>query len=292
MPTGAGGDFPDGGTGMTYWTAILLGLIQGLAEFLPISSSGHLAILQNFLRIGDLENQMLFDVLLHLGTLGAVIFAYHTELRGLCREGLMLLHLQKPKRGARQDPARRRLLLFLIAATLPLIPAAFLSDYLDSLFYDTFFIGFALIATGFLLLAADRYGHGNKTEKAMTLSDALVIGLAQMIAVVPGLSRSGTTISAGMLRGFDRTFAVKFSFFLSIPAVLGANLLSLVKAISAGRINWAEVPMYLCGVAAALVSGYLAIFALNRIAQRGKFGGFCYYCWGAGLLTLILSLIS
>ena len=184
---------------MTYWTAILLGLIQGLAEFLPISSSGHLAILQNFLRIGDLENQMLFDVLLHLGTLGAVIFAYHTELRGLCREGLMLLHLQKPKRGARQDPARRRLLLFLIAATLPLIPAAFLSDYLDSLFYDTFFIGFALIATGFLLLAADRYGHGNKTEKAMTLSDALVIGLAQMIAVVPGLSRSGTTISAGML---------------------------------------------------------------------------------------------
>ena len=185
----------------------------------------------------------------------------------------MLLHLQKPKRGARQDPARRRLLLFLIAATLPLIPAAFLSDYLDSLFYDTFFIGFALIATGFLLLAADRYGHGNKTEKAMTLSDALVIGLAQMIAVVPGLSRSGTTI------------------LLSIPAVLGANILSLADAAKAG-INWAEVPMYLCGVAAALVSGYLAIFALNRIAQRGKFGGFCYYCWGAGLLTLILSLIS
>ena len=263
---------------MTYWTAILLGIVQGLAEFLPISSSGHLAILQNFLRIGNLENQMLFDVLLHLGTLGAVIIAYHTELRGLCREGLMMLHLKKPKRGARQDPPRRRLLLFLIVATLPLIPAAFLNDYLDPLFYDTFFIGFALIATGFLLLAADRFGHGNKTEKAM-------------IAVVPGLSRSGTTISAGMLRGFDRTFAVKFSFFLSIPAVLGANLLSLVKAISAG-INWPEVPMYLCGVAAAFVSGYLAIFALNRIAQRGKFDGFCYYCWGAGLLTLILSLIS
>ena len=289
---------------MTYWTAILLGLIQGLAEFLPISSSGHLAILQNFLRIGDLENQMLFDVLLHLGTLGAVIFAYHTELRGLCREGLMLLHLQKPKRGARQDPARRRLLLFLIAATLPLIPAVFLlsarglpardavtADFGGIFRFDGQLTLTAAVLGGFLLLAADRYGHGNKTEKAMTLSDALVIGLAQMIAVVPGLSRSGTTISAGMLRGFDRTFAVKFSFFLSIPAVLGANLLSLVKAISAG-INWAEVPMYLCGVAAALVSGYLAIFALNRIAQRGKFGGFCYYCWGAGLLTLILSLIS
>lgn len=276
---------------MTYWTAILLGIIQGLAEFLPISSSGHLAILQNFLRIGDLENQMLFDVLLHLGTLWAVILAYRTQLKGLCREGLLMLHLKKPNRREKPDPARRRLILFLIIATLPLIPAAFLSDLLDPLFYDTFFIGFALIATGFLLLAADRYGHGNKSERAMTLADALIVGLAQMIAVVPGLSRSGTTISVGMLRGLDRSFAVRFSFFLSIPAVLGANLLSLVKAISAGII-WSEVPMYLCGVAAAFVFGYLAIFALNRIVQRGKFGGFCYYCWGAGLLTIILSLIS
>ena len=108
---------------------------------------------------------------------------------------------------------------------------------------------------------------------------------------MPGLSRSGTTISVGMLRGLDRTFAVKFSFFLSIPAVLGANLYTLVKAIMGG-IVWSEVPMYLCGVAAAFVFGYLAVFALQRIVQRGKFGGFCYYCWGAGLLTLILSLIS
>ena len=178
-----GGNFPDGGSGMTYWSAILLGIIQGLAEFLPISSSGHLAILQNFLRIGDLENQMLFDVLLHLGTLGAVIFAYHTELRGLCREGLAMLHIKKLRRGVKPDLPRRRLLLFLIAATLPLIPAALLNDWLDPLFYNTFFIGFALIVTGFLLLAADRFGHGNKTEKAMTLSDAIIIGLAQMIAL-------------------------------------------------------------------------------------------------------------
>ena len=145
--------------------------------------SGHLAILQNFLRIGDLENQMLFDVLLHLGTLGAVIVAYHTELRGLCREGLMMLHIKKPKRGARQDPPRRRLLLFLIVATLPLIPAAFLSDYLDALFYDTFFIGFALIGDGrgnairtlaLILLALQQQGaveladfHGGKAHNAI-----------------------------------------------------------------------------------------------------------------------------
>ena len=276
---------------MTYWNAVLLGIVQGLTEFLPVSSSGHLAILQNFLRIGDLENRMLFDVLLHLGTLGAVFFAYHAELRALGREGLTMLHLKKQRRGQKSDLLKRRMLLFLLVATLPLIPAAILNHFLDPLFSDTFFIGCALLATGFLLLAADRFGHGNKTEKAMTLSDALMIGLGQMIAVVPGLSRSGTTISVGLLRGLDRSYAVRFSFFLSIPAVLGANLLSLIQAISDG-VNWGEVPMYLCGVLAAFVSGYLAIFALQRIVQRGKFGGFCYYCWGAGLLTLILSLIS
>lgn len=276
---------------MTYWNAVLLGIVQGLTEFLPVSSSGHLAILQNFLRIGDLENRMLFDVLLHLGTLGAIFFAYHAELRALGREGLTMLHLKKQRCGQKPDLLKRRMLLFLLVATLPLIPAAILNHFLDPLFSDTFFIGCALLATGFLLLAADRFGHGNKTEKAMTLSDALMIGLGQMIAVVPGLSRSGTTISVGLLRGLDRSYAVRFSFFLSIPAVLGANLLSLIQTFSDG-VNWSEVPMYLCGVLAAFVSGYLAIFALQRIVQRGKFGGFCYYCWGAGLLTLILSLIS
>ena len=276
---------------MTYWTAILLGLIQGLAEFLPISSSGHLAILQNFLRIGDLENQMLFDVLLHLGTLGAVIFAYHTELRGLCREGLAMLHIKKLRRGVKPDLPRRRLLLFLIAATLPLIPAALLNDWLDPLFYNTFFIGFALIVTGFLLLAADRFGHGNKTEKNATITEVMLVGLSQAAATVPGLSRSGTTIAVGMLCGFERSFAVKFSFLLSIPAVLGANLLTLIDAVQAG-IDASMLPVYLAGVAAAFISGFLAISLLRILVQRSRFGSFAYYCWGAGLLTLILSLIS
>ena len=109
--------------------------------------------------------------------------------------------------------------------------------------------------------------------------------------MVPGLSRSGTTISAGMLRGFERSFAVKFSFLLSIPAVVGANLVSIIKVFSTG-VEWSYVPMYLVGVACAFVSGYFAIYFLRLIVQRGKFGGFCYYCWGAGLVTLLLSLIS
>ncbi|MGM9557325.1 MAG: undecaprenyl-diphosphate phosphatase [Oscillospiraceae bacterium] len=276
---------------MTYLTAVVLGLIQGVAEFLPISSSGHLAILQNFLKLGETEEHLFFDVLLHLGTLVAVIIAYWRDVRGVVREGLCMLHLKKLPRGQKPDRLTRRMILFLIFATLPLVFAVFFKDAVESLYANTFFIGFALVATGFLLFAADRWGHGNKNARSATIFDALVVGVSQMVAVVPGLSRSGTTISAGMLRGFDRSFAVQFSFLLSIPAVLGANLLSLIDAVRAG-INWSYVPMYLVGVAVAFVSGYLAIYFLRVIVQRGKFGGFAYYCWGVGLLTLILSLVS
>lgn len=276
---------------MTYLTAVVLGLIQGVAEFLPISSSGHLAILQNFLKLGETEEHLFFDVLLHLGTLVAVIIAYWRDVRGVVREGLFMLHLKGLPRGQKPDRLTRRMILFLIFATLPLVFVVFFKDAVESLYANTFFIGFALVATGFLLFAADRWGHGNKNARSATIFDALVVGVSQMIAVVPGLSRSGTTISAGMLRGFDRSFAVQFSFLLSIPAVLGANLLSLIEAVQAG-INWSYVPMYLAGVAVAFVSGYLAIYFLRVIVQRGKFGGFAYYCWGVGLLTLILSLVS
>lgn len=276
---------------MTYWSACLLGIVQGLAEFLPISSSGHLAILQNFLHIGDLENHLLFDVLLHLGTLAAVILSYRTELLGILHEGLWMLHRGKMPRGTKPDMKRRRMLLFLLAASVPLVLAAIFDSYLTPLYTNTFFIGFMLILTGFLLLAADRLGHGRKNETSATLSDALVVGLAQAVAVVPGLSRSGATISAGMLRGFERSFAVRFSFLLSIPAVIGAALYTLLKAVLAG-VDWSYAPMYLVGVACAFLTGLLAISALRVLVQRGKFGGFSWYCWGAGLLTLILSLVS
>ena len=208
-------------------------------------------MLQNFLAIGDMENHMLFDVLLHLGTLAAVILAFWKDVREVVTEFLRMLHLRRTPRGLKPNRRERRLISFLILATLPLIPAAFLSNVVESLYQNT----------------------------------------AQAVAVVPGLSRSGTTISAGMLRGFERSFAVKFSFLLSIPAVVGANLVSIIKVFSTG-VEWSYVPMYLVGVACAFVSGYFAIYFLRLIVQRGKFGGFCYYCWGAGLVTLLLSLIS
>lgn len=276
---------------MTYWTAIILGLVQGIAEFLPISSSGHLASLQNFLHLGSADEHLLFDVLLHLGTLAAVILAFWRDVSGLVHEGLCMVHLKKLRRGQKPDRLKRRTIWFIILGTLPLFVVIFIKDAVESLYSNTFFIGFALLLTGGLLFAADRMGHGNKNEKNATLGDILLVGLAQALAVTPGLSRSGTTISVGMLRGFDRSFAVRFSFLLSIPAVLGANILTLVDAVQAG-INASLLPMYLAGVAAAFVSGYMALYLLRMMVQRGRFGGFAYYCWGAGLVTLILSLVA
>ena len=131
---------------------------------------------------------------------------------------------------------------------------------------------------------------GKKTETSMTVLDALIIGLCQCAAVIPGLSRSGTTITAGISTGLKRDFAVKFAFLMSIPAVLGANLLSLIDALQEG-INWSLMPAYLIGTAVAAVSGVASIRLLHAISRKGRFGGFAYYCWVVGVLTIILYLI-
>ena len=202
-----------------------------------------------------------------------------------------MLHLKKLRRGQKPDPLKRRMILFILLATLPLVLAVLVKDAVESLYTNTFFIGFALLVTGGLLFAADRMGHGNKIEKNATITEVMLVGLSQAAATVPGLSRSGTTIAVGMLCGFERSFAVKFSFLLSIPAVLGANLLTLIDAVQAG-IDASMLPVYLAGVAAAFISGFLAISLLRILVQRSRFGSFAYYCWGAGLVTLILSLVA
>ena len=277
---------------MSYLSAVILGLVQGVAEFLPISSSGHLSIFQIFFQLADVEHDhMFFDVLLHLGTLVAVFVAYRKDIAELLREFFSMVHLRRLPAGQKPDVPARRMILMIIIATLPLFLVLPIKDHVESLYKNTFFIAFALFLTGALLFISDRMPRGSKNASNATMLDALLVGLAQAVAVVPGLSRSGTTISAGMARGFDRTYAVKFSFLLSIPAVLGANLLSIVDAVQAG-IDTSLLPVYLVGVLVAMVSGYAAISLLRYIARKGRFGGFAYYCWGAGLVTLILSLIS
>ncbi len=276
---------------MTYLTAVILGLVRGITELLPISGSGHLAMLQNFLHSGTTDEHLLFDALLQFGMMGAVILGFWNEVKGLWREGLTMLGIKKPHRGQKPDRLRRRTIWFVILATLPLIAVAFLRDAIAPFYGNTFFVGFALLITGGLLFAADRMGHGNKNEKNATLGEILIVGLTQAVAALPGLSCVGTTVSVGMLLGFDRNFAVRFSFLLLIPALLGKSFLSLIRAFGVG-VNAALIPAYLLGASAAFVSGYVSIYLLRRLVQRGRFGGFSYYCWGAGLVTLILSLVA
>ena len=276
---------------MTLLSSVLLGLIQGIAEFLPISSSGHLAIAENLLNMsGASEVPEFFDVLLHLGTLMAVFVAYWSDIRDMVVE---FFH------GARDlarhstpvpVPPARRMILLIIVGTLPLFVILPIKDLVEGLADNMFFVGGALIVTGMLLFVSDRVKKGRKTEKSATLLDVLLVGVAQAIATCPGISRSGTTITAGCLLGFDRKFAVRYSFLMSIPAILGANILSIKDALE--TVVWSEVPVYLAGVLVSAVVGYACIRLLKMIAEKGKFGFFAYYCWAVGILTIVLNIIQ
>ena len=272
-------------------SAILLGLIQGVAEFLPISSSGHLAIAEHLLSSGSIEVPGFYDVLLHLGTLIAVFAAYWQDIVDMIRE--LIDGVRDLAHGSTPNPVppARRMILLIIVGTLPLFAVLPVHDLIEGLGDSLYFVAAALVVTGGLLFFSDRVRKGRKTEKNASLVDVLLVGVAQAIATCPGISRSGTTITAGCFVGFERKFAVRFSFLLSIPAILGANILSLKSALE-GEIVWADVPVYLVGVAVAAGVGYLCIRLLRMIADKGRFGWFAYYCWAAGALTLVLALLG
>lgn len=286
QPTGRGNN-------VSILMSIFLGIVQGITEFLPVSSSGHLSILQNLLKLdySDAEH-LLFEVLLHLATLVSVVVVYRTELRGMVKETAAFLR-GHGEEGAGGEDGRFtpsvRLVFLIVVATLPLLLVVPFSEKVEMLFAKTGFIGFALLATGTLLFVADKLSAGRKNERTATVVDVLVVGLAQAVAVLPGLSRSGTTITVGMARGLKRDFAMKFSFLLSIPAIIGSVLLELIKAFSAG-VTWSLLPIYLVGMVFAGVTGYFALRFLKVIINKALFGKMSYYCWGVGVLTLILSI--
>lgn len=277
---------------MSILAAILLGVVQGISEFLPISSSGHLSVLQNFFGIRNLEEEnLLFDILLHLATLISVCIVYRHDIADMIREIVGFVRdIRHPKPEEGGPKPARRLVLMIIIATLPLIIVLPINDLIEKLYYNTYFIGAAFLFTGAMLLLSDKMQNGRKTEKNMTAGNALVIGACQAVAVLPGVSRSGSTITAGMAVGLNRNFAVKFSFLMSLPAILGANIISLFKALGQG-VDTKLIPIYLIGMAAAGVVGYFAIGLVKLLSQKGKFGKFSYYCFTVGAITIILSFI-
>lgn len=280
---------------MNYLFSIAMGFLQGVAEFLPISSSGHLTLFQYFFspEQNPEELDMLFTILLHFGTLISVCVYYWRDIIDMIREFFLGISDLFSRRGSHEGrpPEARRLVLMIIVGTLPLFAVLLVKDMVDAAFSNVTFVSAALIVTGFLLFFSDRMAKGRKTARTATILDALLVGCAQAVGTLPGISRAGSTISAGMLCGFDRTFAVRFSFLLSLPAVLGANILEIADAVQAGGVDMSRLPMYIVGMVVAGVVGYFAIRLVNLLANKGKFGAFAYYCWAVGIASLVASFL-
>ena len=276
---------------MSILSAVILGVIQGVAEFLPISSSGHLAIAQNLLGLqieGSTDGT--FYVLLHLGTLIAVFIAYWDDIVDMIRE--FFFGVRDLAKGTTPTPVppNRRMILLIIVGTLPLFAIVPIKDAIEGLGANTAFVGCALLVTGVLLFLCDRHNKGRKTANSVRIRDVLLIGVAQAFATMPGISRSGTTVSVGCFLGLDRRFALRYSFLMSIPAILGANVLSLKDCLETG-VDPTLIPAYIAGIVTAAVLGYLSIRLLKFVTEKGKFGAFSYYCWAVGALTIILSFV-
>ncbi|MCL6515535.1 undecaprenyl-diphosphate phosphatase [Alicyclobacillus sp.] len=254
---------------MTHLQAIVLGAVQGVTEFLPISSSGHLVLLQKLWHISG--DSLLFITLLHLGTLVAVVWALRKEVWWLVRH-------------PGSWPARMVL--------LALIPTAMVGAVFEEVFEDLFesgvTLGLEFIITGIILWWMDTAPAGKKTEETMRPADALWIGTLQGMAILPALSRSGLTMAAGLWRGMDREAAGRFSFLLSIPAILGATLVELEEIwehpAAMGTLPWAQM---LSGAAAAVIAGYISVRATLWLLRRAQMKWFAWYVWILAEFVLI-----
>ena len=275
---------------MTILKSIIYGIVQGLAEFLPISSSGHLAILHALL--GGEEN-LSFDVLLQLGTLVAVLIVYRKDVATLIVSFFTLIGklFRGNFRYSTYSEGERFVILVLIA-TLPLIPGALLDHYVEAVSGSMLAVGIILIVNSAMLYASDKIKPGDRGLAEMKPKNALVIGLSQLIAVFPGLSRSGTTVTAGLTQKLDRPFAVKFSFIMSIPAILGACVLKLPEFVTTvGSEDPALLLTYLAGALAAGIVGVAAMKLLQFIAKNRNFRIFSVYSLAAGIFAIILNFI-
>lgn len=272
--------------------AIILGIVQGLTEFLPISSSAHLVLVPKLIGVtySTPSAAVAFDTLLHLGTLVAVVGFFWRDILSLIKAlvfSILDIFRGKFKTGLKED-SFKRLTWLLVVGTIPAgLAGILLQKQFEALFNSVVAVGFFLLITGILLWAAERVKTGHKEVKEVTFKNALVIGIFQALAIAPGISRSGATIAAGLFSGLERKLAARYSFLLSIPAILGAAAVQL-KDIGAGFE--ANTVVLIAGFLAAAIFGYLAIaFLLRIITRKRSLMIFAYYCWIVGAATLILS---
>ncbi len=279
--------------------SLLMGLIQGLTEFLPVSSSGHLALFKILFHVNT-DTGMLFDVLLHIATLAAVLVVYYKDVIRLIREFFLILADICVNAGMlvsgrrREAPYRkilsnsyRRFVVLVIVSTIPTGVIGYLGGGLVEKAETTLLVpGICLIITAILLFLCDRAPDGHKGPKQTTWWNAIVIGIVQGIATLPGISRSGSTITASVFLGLDRKFAVKYSFIMSIPAILGALVLQL-KDGGLEQVTGSQAGIYVAGMIVAAVVGYIAVKLMLAIVKNKKFKYFSIYCLAVGVISLI-----
>ena len=276
---------------MTILDAIFQGIVQGLTEFLPVSSSGHLSLLQHFTGQGG-EAGGSFSIMLHLGTLIAVAIAFWPTIWELIQEAFSMVgDLFRGKLRLKTDNPRRRMIWMLLLALIPLFLVLPLKDFYSSLSEDDSILaeGVCFLITAFLLLLSDRIVKGKKDALEMQPRDAIAVGIAQAIAPLPGVSRSGSTICTGLLMGLSREYAVAFSFILGIPAVLGANLLEL-KDVIEGSAPLFSLPVLLTGMIVSAVVGLLAIWMVKVLINSDRFRYFGYYTAVLGVVVIAVAL--
>ena len=285
---------------MSIIESILLGIVQGITEFLPVSSSGHLAILQNIFHV-ETNGSMLFDIMLHIGTLVAVFVVYHKDIWNMIKEAIFMavdicsnlktfflnkIHKTSLKYKKIVHNSYRKFVVLILISTVPTGLIGVIGKDLVSSASETLLIpGICLLITGVLLLMADLTKEGKKKPKEVTYKNGLIIGAAQGIATLPGLSRSGTTIATCLMCGLDRKFAVKYSFILSIPAILGAAVLE-IKDVVAEPIEMSQIGIYAIGAVFAAVVGYICIKTMLVVVRNKKFKYFAYYCFVIGVVAI------
>ncbi|SEQ35221.1 undecaprenyl-diphosphatase [Lachnospiraceae bacterium RM5] len=292
---------------MSLFETIIMGILQGVAEFLPISSSGHLAIFKSL--FGLKEVGLAYDTLLHLGTLVAVFVVYWKDIWELILEGLGIVAdvfrniarfftniFSKNERGYIRviDTPYRKFVMLVIVSTIPtgIIGMVFEKSFnMDS--PSIIIPGIGLLITGLMLFIIDELPQGNKTERTATYTDSIILGMAQGVATLPGISRSGTTTTFGVLCGLKREFAIKYSFIMSIPAILGACILNVKDLFEPGNaISGTQWVYYIVGAITAAVVGYISIRTLIVLYKKKKMKYFSYYCFTAGLISIIIFFIK
>ncbi len=264
---------------MTYIQGIILGLAQGLSEFLPISSSGHLALLQYFFGISS-ENVLPFAVLLHLGTLISVFIVYWKDIVALVKElGAVIKDIFTGKGLRINANPTRRLGFMIIVATIPTaIIGLLFNDLFNAMYLSLIAIGIGLLITGTILVIAERMGRNSKGIKEMKFRNAFFVGLMQGVAICPGISRSGSTLFGGLISGLNREFAVKFAFLISIPSILGSVIVEAPDAFKAG-MDMSLIGPVVVGVLVSALSGLFAIKAMIKLVSNKNLMGFSVYTW-------------